>query len=66
MLFIDNKYTRIYYEIIEQARFRSLPDDVYTECHHIIPQSFYKSRSKTGGEPSMKRWHFDNCKYINR
>lgn len=47
-IFIDNKYTRIYYEIIEQARSRILPDDVYTECHHIIPQSFYKARNKTG------------------
>lgn len=48
MIFINNKYTRIYYEIIENARSRTLPDDVYTERHHIIPQSFYKSRSKTG------------------
>ena len=48
MIFINNKYTRTYYEIIENARSRTLPDDVYTERHHIIPQSFYKSRSKTG------------------
>jgi hypothetical protein len=48
MIFIDNKYTRIYYSIIDRARSRTLPQEVYTEKHHIIPQSFYQSRSKTG------------------
>lgn len=48
MIFIDNKYTRIYYNIIEKSKLRSLPNDTYIEKHHIIPQSFYKSRSKTG------------------
>jgi len=48
MIFIDNKYTRIYYAIIEKAKSRPFSNDVYTERHHIIPQSFYKSRSKTG------------------
>jgi hypothetical protein len=47
MIFIDNKYTRIYYAIIDRAQTRPLPEH-YTEKHHIIPQSFYKSRSKTG------------------
>lgn len=47
-LFIDNKYTRVYYTIVERAKSRSLPDEVYTECHHIIPQSFYRARNKTG------------------
>jgi hypothetical protein len=48
MIFIDNKYTRIYYKIIEKSRSRTLLSHVYSEKHHIIPQSFYKSRSKTG------------------
>lgn len=48
MIFIDNKYTRIYYSIIERAKTRILPSGTYFERHHIIPQSFYKSRSKTG------------------
>jgi 5-methylcytosine-specific restriction endonuclease McrA len=48
ILFIENKYTRIYYAIIEQAKTRTLPIDSYVERHHIIPQSFYKSRNKTG------------------
>lgn len=48
MIFINNKYTRIYYAIIERAKSRTLSDCIYTERHHIIPQSFFKSRSKTG------------------
>ena len=48
MIFIDNKYTRIYYDIIDRAKSRTLSENIYTEKHHIIPQSFYKSRSKTG------------------
>ena len=47
-LFIDNKYTRVYYTIVERAKSRILPDEVYTERHHIIPQSFYRARNKTG------------------
>jgi len=37
MLFIDNKYTRIYFSIIDQANTKVRPD--YTENHHIIPRS---------------------------
>ena len=39
MVFKDSKYTRWYYQLIEQAKVRVLPRDVYTEKHHIIPQS---------------------------
>jgi hypothetical protein len=38
MLFIDNKYTRTYYQIIARAKSRIKPD-CYTERHHIIPKS---------------------------
>jgi hypothetical protein len=48
MEFIDNKYTRIYHSIVKNAQQRTLSKDIYTERHHIIPQSFYKSRSTTG------------------
>lgn len=47
-MFLDNIYTKWYYQIIDNARHRLLPADVYTEKHHIIPQSFFKSRNKTG------------------
>jgi hypothetical protein len=39
MLFIDNKYTRLYFLIIEKARMRILPVGEYRERHHIIPRS---------------------------
>jgi hypothetical protein len=38
MIFIDNKYTKIYYNIINSAKATS-PMDGYLEQHHIIPKS---------------------------
>ena len=38
MIFINNKYTAIYYQIIDQANRRPKPE-CYTEFHHIIPKS---------------------------
>lgn len=37
MIFINNKYTRTYYMIIERAKSRDISG--YTERHHIIPKS---------------------------
>jgi hypothetical protein len=39
MIFIDNKYTTTYYNIIERAQSRTKSLDCYTEKHHIIPKS---------------------------
>jgi hypothetical protein len=36
-MFIENKYTKTYYQIIERARNRTLLE--YKEKHHIIPKS---------------------------
>ena len=36
-VFISNKYTRLYYMIIERAKSRTISG--YTEKHHIIPKS---------------------------
>lgn len=41
MIFIANKYTEYYNNIINRAKIRKLSTDVYTEEHHIIPKSFY-------------------------
>lgn len=46
MIFIDNKYTRWYYNIVTNAKSR-IPTG-YTEKHHIIPKSFYVGKSKSG------------------
>ncbi len=37
-LFLENKYSKWYFSIIENARARHL-DNVYVEKHHIIPKS---------------------------
>lgn len=39
MIFINNKYTAIYYHIIDRAKHRILPKESYKELHHIIPKS---------------------------
>jgi hypothetical protein len=38
MIFIPNRYTRIYYSVIERAQSRILPKDSYREKHHIVPR----------------------------
>lgn len=39
MIFIKNKYTFIYYKIIDRANNRTLSPEIYKERHHIIPKS---------------------------
>lgn len=46
MIFINNKYTSIYYKIINRANTRILPKDTYNERHHIIPKSLGGSNEK--------------------
>jgi hypothetical protein len=36
-LFLDNKYTKTYYQIVDRAKARII--DCYVERHHIIPKS---------------------------
>jgi NUMOD3 motif len=38
-MYLQNKYTTWYYNIINNAKSRTLSPDVYTEKHHIIPRS---------------------------
>lgn len=39
MIFINNKYSTIYYKIVDRAKHRILPKETYVERHHIIPKS---------------------------
>jgi hypothetical protein len=48
MIFIDNKYTKWYYAIIDNARQRVNSNDDYLENHHIIPDCFFVNRSRQG------------------
>jgi len=43
MKFLDNKYTKWYFGIIESANNRLLTEG-YTERHHIMPKSLGGSR----------------------
>lgn len=57
MIFIDNKYTRIYNKIIERAKSRPDPK-TYTERHHIIPRSLGGSNAKSNIAVLTAREHF--------
>lgn len=54
MTFLNNKYTKIYYQIINRAQTR--PHIGYMEQHHIIPNSFFinskKKNSWIEGDPN--------------
>lgn len=56
MIFIDNKYTRWYYNIVTNATFR-IPTG-YTEKHHIIPKSCGGSNSKENLVKLTPKEHF--------
>lgn len=58
MIFIQNKYTRIYYSIINRAQSRILPKETYTEKHHIIPKSLGGSNAKDNLVVLTAREHF--------
>jgi hypothetical protein len=58
MIFIQNKYTSIYYTIIARAQARVLADDTYTEIHHIVPKSLGGSNSKDNLVALTAREHF--------
>lgn len=58
MIFIDNKYTRIYYSIISNAITRELPNEIYTENHHIIPKSLGGNNAPNNIVRLSAREHF--------
>lgn len=39
MIFINNKYTKTYFRLINRSLSRTFLEDIYTEKHHIIPKS---------------------------
>ncbi len=47
-IFLDNKYTRWYYELIEQRKNNPANSDHYREDHHVVPESFYIVRKREG------------------
>ena len=55
---MTTKYHRHYQSLIENARNRILPNDIYTESHHIIPRSFGGSDDKTNLVDLTAREHY--------
>lgn len=55
-MFLDNKYTKIYYQIIDKAKNRIL--EGYKERHHIIPRSLGGSNKKENLVSLTAREHF--------
>jgi hypothetical protein len=58
MVFITNKYSIIYFKIIEKSKSRSVPLNSYTEKHHIIPRSLGGSDSTNNLTRLTAREHF--------
>lgn len=56
MIFINNKYTKIYYSIIENAKTKTYLG--YTETHHIIPKSLGGTNKKCNLVKMSAREHF--------
>ncbi len=46
-MFLQNKYTNIYNNIINRAKSRVLSENIYAESHHIIPKSLGGSNAKS-------------------
>ena len=55
-MYLTNKYTRWYYNIIQRAQTRIISD--YTERHHIIPKSLGGSNDKTNLVDLTAQEHF--------
>ena len=55
-MFLINKYTKMYYAIIENAKYRVTSE--YTERHHIIPKSLGGSNSSQNLVALTAREHF--------
>lgn len=55
-MFIDNKYSKCYYKIIENRK--NNPFDGYVEKHHIIPKSLGGSNKKENIVALTAREHF--------
>jgi len=58
MLFIANKYTRWYYDIVDRAKTRTSLADKYYEKHHIVPKSLGGNNSTDNLVNLLAREHF--------
>lgn len=49
----QNKYEKIYVQLILRCKNRLLLNSEYYETHHIIPDCFFKNRSRSGSPGSL-------------
>lgn len=54
----QNKYTTWYEQLVEGAKNRSLPEDTYTEKHHIVPRCMGGSNKKENIVELTAREHY--------
>ena len=57
-MYLQNKYSQCYYNIIDRAKSRDLPKEIYTESHHIIPKSLGGSNDQSNLVKLTAREHF--------
>lgn len=57
-MFLDNKYTKWYFNIIRKYSFEETPIGLYTEIHHIIPRSLGGNDIKENLTIVSARVHF--------
>jgi len=57
-MYLQNKYTVWYNNIIQQAKSRDLPNEVYTEKHHVFPKSLGGDNSESNLVKLTAREHF--------
>lgn len=57
-MYLQNKYTKCYYSIIDRAKSRVLAKEIYTEKHHVIPKSLGGSNEPANLVRLTAREHF--------
>jgi len=57
-MYLDNKYTRIYYALVTRAKSRTLDESIYIERHHIVPKSLGGNNKKDNIVKLTPREHF--------
>jgi hypothetical protein len=57
-MYLQNKYTKWYYNIIQNAQARILPSNVYFEKHHIVPRSLGGNNKQLNIVELTPREHF--------
>jgi hypothetical protein len=57
-MFIENKYRKCYFSIVDRAKSRTLDPNVYIEKHHIIPKSLGGDNTKENLVRLTAKEHF--------